>query len=209
MAENTKKLAEFVHTSKFSNLPTDVIHQTKRTLLDAVGCAIAGRSMQAAKLAIELAIRLGGPKESTIIGSNAKVACNNAAFANGQLINAQDFDPGSIEHDSAGVIAGALALAEATGASGKDFRGLSGVFDREKAELCIFLTLKEPTKPMEVEAATKGFYKSPLGKDYPKIQILTIEELLQGKKPEIPPWIAPMPAPPRLKQSEGKSVKML
>jgi site-specific DNA-methyltransferase (adenine-specific) len=91
----------------------------------------------------------------------------------------------------------------------KDIRDLSGVIDREKAEMGIFLTLQKPTKPMEVEAATKGFYRSPLGKDYPRIQILTIEELLQGKKPEIPPWIAPMQAPPRSKQVEGEAVKLL
>ena len=37
------------------------------------------------------------------------------------------------------------------------------------------------------EAITKGFYHSESwGKDYPKLQILTIEDLLSGKKPELP-----------------------
>lgn len=40
---------------------------------------------------------------------------------------------------------------------------------------------------MEKEAVSKGFYRSKaLGKDYPKIQILTIEEVLQGKRPQMP-----------------------
>ena len=103
----------------------------------------------------------------------------------------------------------AIVSVKSGSTSVKDIRDLSGVIDREKAEMGIFLTLKKPTKPMEVEAATKGFYRSPLGKDYPRIQILTIEELLQGKKPEIPPWIAPMQAPPVSKKAKGKAIKML
>jgi site-specific DNA-methyltransferase (adenine-specific) len=91
----------------------------------------------------------------------------------------------------------------------KDIRDLSGVIDREKAEMGIFLTLQKPTKPMKIESTIKGFYRSPLGKDYPKIQILTIEELLQGKKPEIPPWIAPVQTPPKVRQDKGKTIKML
>ena len=41
------------------------------------------------------------------------------------------------------------------------------------------------------EAAMKGFYHSPLGKDYPRLQILTINDVFNGKLPDIPPWIAP------------------
>lgn len=88
-------------------------------------------------------------------------------------------------------------------------RDLGHVIEREKAELGIFLTLEKPTRPMETEAVVKGFYHSPLGKDYPRIQILTIEELLNGKKPDIPPWIAPIQAPPRHKQEKGRTAKLL
>lgn len=65
-----------------------------------------------------------------------------------------------------------------------------------------------PTKPMETEGALQGFYSSPLGTDYPKIQILTIEQLLEGKKPAIPPWIAPIKTPPKAKKTEGKPIPM-
>jgi len=88
-------------------------------------------------------------------------------------------------------------------------RDLSGVIDREKAEIGIFITLEEPTTPMTKEAVSKGFYKSPLGKDYPRIQILTIDELLSGKKPDIPPWVSPIQAPPKAKRDEGETVEML
>ncbi len=58
----------------------------------------------------------------------------------------------------------------------------------QKAEFGLFLTLSEPTKPMMKEATAAGFYTSTNGKKYPRIQILTIESLLEGKKPEHPDY---------------------
>jgi hypothetical protein len=64
-------------------------------------------------------------------------------------------------------------------------RDLAHVVDREKAKIGLFITLADPTKPMQTEAVKAGFYETAYGK-YPKIQILTIEELFAGKKPNIP-----------------------
>jgi DNA modification methylase len=67
-------------------------------------------------------------------------------------------------------------------------RDLRGVLEREKAEIGVFLTFDEPTKPMNKEAAEAGFYKSgPLdGATYPRLQILTIQQILDGKQPLYP-----------------------
>jgi site-specific DNA-methyltransferase (adenine-specific) len=103
----------------------------------------------------------------------------------------------------------AIIQVKAGNVSVSQIRDLIGVVQREKAEMGVFLCLESATKPMQMEADSQGFYKSPLGKDYPKIQIFTIEQLLEGKKPDIPPWIAPVETPPTAKKSEGKSIKML
>jgi adenine specific DNA methylase Mod len=87
-------------------------------------------------------------------------------------------------------------------------RDLGHVIDREKAEIGIFITLATPTKPMETEAAGKGFYNSPLGTEHPRIQILTIEELIHKKKPDIPPSVAPIQIVPKAKRAEGSQAKM-
>jgi DNA modification methylase len=87
-------------------------------------------------------------------------------------------------------------------------RDLGHVIEREKADIGVFVSLEKPTRPMLEESAMMGFYHSPLGKDYPRIQVLTIEEILQGKSPDIPPWIAPISAPVSRKK-EGKAIKML
>lgn len=55
-----------------------------------------------------------------------------------------------------------------------------------KADAGIFLTLEEPTSSMISEAKSKGFINDSMGKSYPKIQILTVKEILNGKKPDLP-----------------------
>jgi site-specific DNA-methyltransferase (adenine-specific) len=86
---------------------------------------------------------------------------------------------------------------------------LSHVIDREKADIGVFISIDEPTRPMQEEAAMKGFYHSPLGRDYPRIQILTIEKILQGQRPDIPPWIAPIPKPGTSKNNDSGKPKLL
>lgn len=67
----------------------------------------------------------------------------------------------------------------------RDVRELSDVVRRESAQIGVLLTLEEPTRPMRTEAATGGFYKSPWG-DHPRIQILTIADLLDGRGVDFP-----------------------
>ena len=64
-------------------------------------------------------------------------------------------------------------------------RDLVGVINREKAQIGAFLSLEPPTSPMRREAASAGFYQSPWGK-HPRIQLLTIEDLLGGKSIDYP-----------------------
>jgi site-specific DNA-methyltransferase (adenine-specific) len=61
---------------------------------------------------------------------------------------------------------------------------LRGVMERENAVLGAFISLKEPTRPMWAEAATAGLYRpeSLPGREYPRLQILTISDLLAGKE---------------------------
>ena len=65
-------------------------------------------------------------------------------------------------------------------------RDLRGVVEREQAALGVLLTLNAPTKAMRTEAASAGFYASPWGQ-HPRVQILTVGELLAGKRLDAPP----------------------
>lgn len=64
-------------------------------------------------------------------------------------------------------------------------RDLKGTVEREKAALGVFITLEEPTSKMLSEAATTEPYR--YGPEmFPKIQILTVAELLEDQRPRVP-----------------------
>lgn len=67
-------------------------------------------------------------------------------------------------------------------------RDLKGVMERENAVIGVFITLEKPTRPMLTEAVAAGFYEPEYfpGEKYPRLQILTIEELLNGKTVQYP-----------------------
>jgi site-specific DNA-methyltransferase (adenine-specific) len=69
----------------------------------------------------------------------------------------------------------------------KDMRDLRGVVDREQAAIGILISLQPPTGPMESRAASAGFYKHKLTcKQYPRLQLRTVKELMKGKGIERP-----------------------
>lgn len=70
-------------------------------------------------------------------------------------------------------------------------RDLRGVIEREKAEIGVLISMQPPTKPMLKEAAEAGFYHVPGLRDkYPRLQILSIAQLLEGKRVEFPRFAA-------------------
>lgn len=64
-------------------------------------------------------------------------------------------------------------------------RELAHVVDSERAKIGVLIMLVEPTRPMRTEAVKAGFFETRFGR-FAKTQILTIEELFAGKKPDIP-----------------------
>lgn len=59
---------------------------------------------------------------------------------------------------------------------------LKNTVEREHAQMGLFVTLAQPTKPMTAEAASAGFYSSTMFGEFPKIQILTVKGLLNGSE---------------------------
>ena len=93
--------------------------------------------------------------------------------------------------------------------SSPHIRDLKGTVEREKADLGLFITLEEPTRDMLAEAASAGFYHSDIWqRDYPKMQIRTVAELLAGNEFDIP--YAPSMYQPaqRVQRPEGRQAAM-
>jgi site-specific DNA-methyltransferase (adenine-specific) len=70
--------------------------------------------------------------------------------------------------------------------SSRDIRDLVGTVQRENAAIGVFITLELPTSEMQKEAVTTGFYTSLSWGKFPKLQILTIADLLHGLQPQFP-----------------------
>lgn len=69
-----------------------------------------------------------------------------------------------------------------------DIRDFKGTLERENAQVGVFITLEPPTRDMITEAVTAGSYHSEIwNKDFPRIQILSIEQLLNGVEVKLPP----------------------
>jgi DNA modification methylase len=65
-------------------------------------------------------------------------------------------------------------------------RDLRGVLEREKAQIGVLISMEKPTQPMRSEAASAGFYQAPSLKRYPRLQLLTVADLLAGKGIDYP-----------------------
>jgi site-specific DNA-methyltransferase (adenine-specific) len=88
-------------------------------------------------------------------------------------------------------------------------RDLRGVIEREGEPIGVLLTLAKPTKEMMTEAISAGHYESEMWqKSYPRLQVLTVEEVLAGKRPEMPPQRSPFAEAP-VEQERGEQGRMV
>ena len=93
--------------------------------------------------------------------------------------------------------------------SSPQIRDLKGVVEREKAAMGLFISLDEPTRDMRTEVASGGFYHSDVWqRDYPKIQMRTIGELLAGRHFDLPPRQPAYQAAERVRESEGRQISL-
>jgi site-specific DNA-methyltransferase (adenine-specific) len=91
-----------------------------------------------------------------------------------------------------------------------DVRDLRGAVEREDAALGVFITLETPTREMAREAASAGVYHSPgWDRDYPKLQLLTIAELLTGAEVKMPPAPITFKQAQKVKPDEGEQKNLL
>lgn len=75
-------------------------------------------------------------------------------------------------------------------------RDLRGVIEREEAQMGILVSLADPTGPMKSEAAAAGFVSKSAHGRLPRLQVVTIEDILDGKLPKLPP----LPQPERIER---------
>ena len=131
----TAYVADFIVNTKAEDIPPDVAHLGKRSVLDGIGLALAGAASETGHIIrryLESLGLSGAGRGSTVIGGDgAPVPARFAAFANGVGIHADDYDDtqlavlkdrvyGLLTHPTAPALPPVLALAERDGLSGRD-----------------------------------------------------------------------------------------
>jgi 2-methylcitrate dehydratase len=120
IAEN---LGAYASTLKYEDLPADVIHQTKRTIVDTLSCAFGGYTSEPGRIARDLAGLVSSSVPATILCSGHKTSVDLAAFANDVMIRYLDFNDGYLSkgggHPSDS-IAALLSAAEVAHAGGRE-----------------------------------------------------------------------------------------
>ncbi|MEO7744288.1 MAG: MmgE/PrpD family protein [Usitatibacter sp.] len=129
----TDHVAGFVVGVDFADVPKDVAHLGKRSVLDGIGLALAGAASECGHIAAKYLESLGIANDngSTVIGTGLRLPARFAAFANGLAIHADDYDDtqlavakdrvyGLLTHPTAPALPPVLALAERDRRSGAD-----------------------------------------------------------------------------------------
>ena len=113
---------EWLHLETRS-IPESVLARTTMCVKDTLGVAIAARTLGVGVAASQVALDAGGPEKSTVWGAARGATPEDAAFANGMLAHALDFDDthaAAIMHSSCMVVPSALALGEALRVPGRE-----------------------------------------------------------------------------------------
>jgi 2-methylcitrate dehydratase PrpD len=121
----TRRLAEFVVSARYEDLPIEVVRTAKLKIMDTLGCGIAGYVLSRNELAPVLKVldEIGGREECTALVSGKKTSWFNAILGNGTLMHSIDYDDtraGLATHIGAVVAPSVLGLSEKLGSSGKD-----------------------------------------------------------------------------------------
>lgn len=123
----TLELCRFLTNLKYEDLPNDVVHMAKASILNSIGCGLSSSpsSLPAtAKLYAALDPIAKSPRPSTVLAMEEKATIDDAALLNGLMMTARFFDDthlSTLTHPSGPPLAAVMAYGEAEGLSGKDF----------------------------------------------------------------------------------------
>ena len=118
----TRTFAEFVNKTQFSDLPKEVVEQTKDYILDCIGCTMGSYGVPEGLLIAKLGKELGSGTDGTILPTGQKMCTASATYVNCKLCNFIDADETLYNYYHIGGVPffAALHAAEKIGASGRD-----------------------------------------------------------------------------------------
>ena len=121
MQNFAQQLSRYSINLQYTNLPSEVVHEVKRRVIDSLGCALAAFHSEPGQIARKVAE--GGSGGATLLGTRTRASVSSAAFANGTLVRYFDFNDTYLSKEPAHPsdnIASLLAASEENGRSGRD-----------------------------------------------------------------------------------------
>lgn len=151
----SEKLAHWVATLRYEDLPPEIVHHVRRSLLDYLGITIAGAGSPIARTLRNYLLSSEGPGKASLPGTQATLSVANAAFANGTAASVLELDDGHAQaaiHIGATAIPAIMATAQARGVSRRDVVVATAASYELAARLAIATS----------KSAERGFNATPL-----------------------------------------------
>ena len=122
MTNITRDISKFAAEVRYEDLPYEVVQETKRLILDSIGCTIGGIETEKGRIAIRFGEEISSDGNTTILGHKEKVSPMASAFANGELMNALDYESllSPPEHLTPYVLPACITCGEMKDVSGKE-----------------------------------------------------------------------------------------
>jgi 2-methylcitrate dehydratase len=124
MTTLVEQLSRYAAGLRYEDLPSEVVHQAQRLIIDTVGCALGGYASDPARIARDIAASVRSSEPVTVIGSGDRTSLDLATFANGVMIRFLDFNDGYTSTGESGhpsdSIAAVLSSAEMRSRSGRE-----------------------------------------------------------------------------------------
>jgi len=120
----TRTLANYIVSARFADIPDDVRHEAKRSILNVLGCAIGGSPHPAVDLAIRALGPFSGERTAAVIGRAERLDPLHASLMNGISSHVEDYDdttPKNYSHTSSPVSSALFAYASANHVRGREF----------------------------------------------------------------------------------------
>lgn len=140
------KLADYAAALRYEDLPAEVVHQTKRLVMDSIGCALGGYGSEPARIARDMAAGIRAERSAAILGSGERSSPELATFANGVMIRFMDFNDGYTSNGESGhpsdSLAAALTVADLMHRSGRELITATVLAYEVFCRICDFTDLK-------------------------------------------------------------------
>jgi 2-methylcitrate dehydratase PrpD len=120
----TRRLARYVVTSRFADIPQAVRREALRSFLNWIGCTVGGCRHETVDRALAALAEFSGPAQASVLGRSERLDILHAALINGISSHVFDFDDTHLKtiiHPSGPVASAILALSERRPVDGKEF----------------------------------------------------------------------------------------